>query len=375
MKIKHKLGIVFILLLISIFVLVSNLRSDNEQIEIGVIAPLTGPTAWWGEYVKQGIELAYEELPLDERENIKLIWEDDQCSSQKGFGALRKLIMIDKVKYVLGPLCNEVSIPTENIFDENKVVSLTTGLPDSKIANMGEYHFSYLPEIKFLMEELAKYSYYTSNNRRIAIISLNDAYGYENYLGFKEYFENYGGKVVAEEFFDKSDTDMKVQLSKIKASNPDSILLIAYGPSLINVLKQMEELGISGMDIYGINSFEAPSLLLEVPELAEGIVYPRPADKGASDSVRKFTELYEQKYGAENGVYTSNAYDSFKILINAIKKCGYDNQECVKKELSSVKDYAGANGLLSVDERGVGTYRGVMLKTVKNRGFVSIKND
>ena len=171
MKIKHKLGIVFILLLISIFVLVSNLRSDNEQIEIGVIAPLTGPTAWWGEYVKQGIELAYEELPLDERENIKLIWEDDQCSSQKGFGALRKLIMIDKVKYVLGPLCNEVSIPTENIFDENKVVSLTTGLPDSKIANMGEYHFSYLPEIKFLMEELAKYSYYTSNNRRIAIIS------------------------------------------------------------------------------------------------------------------------------------------------------------------------------------------------------------
>lgn len=346
--------------------------SKNEKIKIGVSAPLTGPTAWWGDYVKQGIDMALEEVPDEEKENIILIWEDDQCSSQKGINAIQKLIFVDKVKYVIGPLCNEVSIPTENLFEDNKVISLTTGLPNKEIAEMGDYHFSFLPEIGFLMKELARYSYYESNNRKIAILSLEDSYGYENYIYFKEYFENYGGEVIAEEFFDKYDTDMKTQLTKIKASGPDSILLVAYGPALINILRQMEELGMDNVEKYGINSFESPSLLVESSDLAEGVVYPRPADKTSRKSVEAFTRNYKNKYGSENGVYSSNAYDSFNLLYWAIKECGYKEDRCIIEKLSSIENYSGANGILNVDSRGVGTYNGVMLKTVKGGTFVQL---
>ncbi len=60
------------------------------------------------------------------------------------------------------------------------------------------------------------------------------------------------------------------------------------------------------------------------------------------------------------------------ISIKAIKKCGYDNVDCVQKQFASIKDYSGANGLLSVDERGVGNYKEIMLKIVRNGKIVKL---
>ena len=61
-------------------------------------------------------------------------------------------------------------------------------------------------------------------------------------------------------------------------------------------------------------------------------------------------------------------------MIKAIELCRYSNVECVREELASLENYEGANGLLSVDDKGVGTYKEIRLKTLKNGKFVPLED-
>jgi branched-chain amino acid transport system substrate-binding protein len=305
--------------------------------------------------------------------NIELIYEDDMCLGNEATKAVEKLIQINKVDYILGPLCNVASLATENQFVNNEVISLTLGMPNNQIANMGRYHFSFLPEIEIMMKELANYIYKNTENRKLAILYLNDNYGYENYKHFSKYFAELGGEITITETFEKSDTVTRTQLTKIKNKDSDAVLLAAYGPHLINAIKEMRELNIN-LSIFGIQAFETPVILTEIPELAEGIVYPTPTDKKIPESAKDYARRYALTYGTSADVYSANAFDSLKILVSAITKCGNQNNNCIIEELNKVKDYNGANGILSVDERGVGQYKGVLLKTVRDGEFVPLKN-
>ena len=62
--------------------------------------------------------------------------------------------MTDGVKYIIGPMCNEATLSTESLFEDNKVIALTIGVPSNNIANMGSYHFSFSPEIEYLMKKI-----------------------------------------------------------------------------------------------------------------------------------------------------------------------------------------------------------------------------
>jgi branched-chain amino acid transport system substrate-binding protein len=145
-------------------------------------------------------------------------------------------------------------------------------------------------------------------------------------------------------------------------------MIIAHTGELNNILKQLEEQRLGDLPKFGIHAAETPVLMQNIG-LAEGLIYGYPADKTNTESGKKYAEMYKSKYGVDPDPSSSNVYDSFNILLAAINKCGYENNECVKDELANLKDYQGSNGNLSVDGRGVGTYKEIMLKTVRNSKF------
>ncbi len=346
----------------------------SEKVKIGVMAPFSGPSAKFGEFVRQGIDIALEEMPAEEKNNFEFIYEDDQCNSREAITAAQKLIFVDKVKYVLGPLCNESVIPTEAIFEQNKVISLTTGQPNTKIAEMGSYHFAYLPEIKTSMRELAREAYLLGS-KKIGIIYIEGDYGYENYYYFKKYFEENGGEVVDLEMISQANNDFPTLLVKIKEKKPDSILLAVYGANLVSLLQQMEKFGMNSLKRYSINAFETPLVIKEVPIFAEGIIYPAAKGKDQTNASIEYYKKFSEKYGAAPDIYSGNVRDYIKILSSSIKECGKNNCDCVLYKLASIKNYPGTNGTFSVDERGVGIYDSVMLRTVKDGKFVSFNSD
>jgi branched-chain amino acid transport system substrate-binding protein len=359
---------IVVVLIVALIIVVTIYGNKKENvIKIGFVGPFTGNSAIFGEYMERGLALAKEKMG-DDFSRVEIIREDDMCSAKNAISAVQKLITLDKVKYIIGPLCNESSLATENLFEDNKVISLTVGLPSNAIANMGEYHFSFAPEIEYLMKAVTS-EFKDQSLKKVAVIHMISPFEEENYKHFVKYYKETGGEIVADEAVVKGTTDFKSIILKIKNARPDSLILIAHTGELNNILKQLGDQGLLYLPKFSIHAAQT-GLLAQVSDLAESLIYPYPADKSGIPAAEEYANAYRVKFNTDPEPSSVNVYDSINILIKAVDKCGYDNTSCVQKYFASLKDYQGANGSLSVDNRGVGMYKEIMLKTVSKGKFV-----
>ncbi len=94
----------YLLRLLPFFLLLPVLTHADAKYKVGVILPLSGPASSLGNYLKKGIDLAYEQLSATQRENLSVLYEDDQLTAVKTVAAAQKLVNVDKVNalFVLG---------------------------------------------------------------------------------------------------------------------------------------------------------------------------------------------------------------------------------------------------------------------------------
>jgi branched-chain amino acid transport system substrate-binding protein len=363
-----KISIITCVAIIIIGVLIWKGPNQETVIKIGVVGPFTGSAASFGDLMQRGLDLGLASLTDEQKSRIQIIKEDDACSGKNAVSAVKKLIEVDKVNYIIGPLCNESTLATETLFEDNKVISVSIGLPSNKIAEMGPYHFSFSPEIEYLMKTLSQ-KVIDENMHRVAVIHITSAMEEENYSNFVKHFRELGGVIVADEAAPKGASDFRDLVLKVKQSKPDAIVIMAYREGELNtLLKQLSDAGLGNLPKFGIHAVQTPAVL-NVKDLAEGLIYPYPADKTANESAAAYARMYREKYDADPDISSSNTYDSLRIFVTSIEKCGYSNKECVRDSIAQLKNYQGANGSLSLDERGVGTYKEIMLKVVHDGKF------
>ncbi|MEK6959737.1 MAG: ABC transporter substrate-binding protein [Nanoarchaeota archaeon] len=330
----------------------------------GVMAPMTGLSAALGKQMMQGVELAANESG----NQIKLIIEDDQCDAKAGVTAAKKLIEIDHVDAILGPICTVAILPTAEMVEDAKTPRITTGMVVQKTASAGDYHFSFLPELKHQMNAIAKYAK-AQGIKSVGTLALDDDLGREGISELKRSLARDGIDLTEEEYFDKAESDYRTMISKIKETNAQGIYVLGYSTNMIQIVKQADEVGFF-VPILTWNLFQDPASI-KLDNLSDSVVYTYPEDPRELSVKTAFKKRFMERFGQEPTLYAANAYDSYMILDLAVKSCGKDN-ECVKSKLASVKDYEGGNGFISVDDRGVGQRPEVSIKAVRNGKFVTI---
>jgi len=335
--------------------------STTDQVKVGVMGPMSGPSAFFGTFMNNGMSLALEEINSD----IAFIVEDSQCAGQEAVNAAKKLLEIDRVDYIIGPLCNEAVLATKPYFEKTDVISIYVGVPSEEIASLGKNYYSFLPEIPYLMKAISD-EMNKNNIQKVGILSLRSPFTDENR---KHFIKNFNGEIVSDEEALFGDRDFRTQLLKIKESKPEAVFLISLQQELNNMLRQMEELGID-VPVYSIHTTETPQIL-EVSELAEGIIYPYPSDERPSSAAGDYKKKYFERFNFGADPYSANVYDGIMILDKFLIECNND-KACVQEKLDNLKDYEGANGFLTLDERGSGTYKAIMLKTLLNGEFVKL---
>lgn len=350
----------------------SKQKFSDEVIKIGVVGPLSGPSAVFGEYMNRGIELAMADLDPQVRDRIVIVREDDTCTGPNAISAVNKLIQIEGVKYTIGPLCNAATVATEKIYDDSGVISLTSGVPSKQIADMGPNHFSFSPEIENLMKTLAEYMRGESL-ARVGVLYVTDAFGQENLDQFTKHFESNGAQVVLAEGVEKGAMDLRTSILKIKSANPDSILVMLTGGSAVNALKEITVQGLGDIPTFGVHGIQSADTLTGAGADAEGVIYPYPA----SDVSTEVSEEYEADYLAEyqqmTELYSMNVYDSLTVLVGAIQECGYADTLCVQETIAKTRGHKGASGVITLDERGVSTFQKALLKIIRDGKFQKLE--
>lgn len=297
--------------------------SDKNEIKIGVITPLTGDGATYGEATKRGIELA-----LGDRKDIKLIYEDSKLNQKDSVNAIKKLIFQDKVDAIFGPFASSNVLAVAPIAEKNKVLLFTASATADDIKNAGQYIFRNVPANKMQGVTAANFIKNKLNKNSVYIYNMYNDYGISLKKSFVEQSSKLDLTIVAEGSFQPKEKNFKSVLLKIKSVNPDVVFFPGHYTECGLILKQAREIGITSIFI-GTDGAYSPTLIDIAKESAEGSYYTLMAIDKKTQKYKNFEDNYKKRYNNEPDTYATYAYDAFNILLSL------NFQENLLKQLTS----------------------------------------
>jgi branched-chain amino acid transport system substrate-binding protein len=350
-------------------------RGGGDDFTVGVVAPLTGDNAKYGESAKRALELCADELNAASGvrgKKIRLIFEDSQGTPQKGVTAFQKLITIDRVPVVIGDLLSTSTLAIAPIAERNRVVLLSPTSSAPKITDTGDYIFRNVASDVFEGRVVADAAIDRLGVTRVAVISINNDYGAGMVEVFRKRFKERGGMIVSEETYAQNASDFRTQLTKIADAKPEVIYMVGYR-ELGQLLKQATDLGLEARFLSNV-LFEDPEILKIAGPMAEGVIYSsRAYDSESNDpTIRKFVDGYRARYSDTPDVFAAYSYDAMRILALAVERNGVTSDD-IRSGLYSIKDFQGVCGLTSFDENG-DVIQPAFLKTVRNGKFVWLED-
>ncbi|MBN9424104.1 MAG: ABC transporter substrate-binding protein [Candidatus Accumulibacter sp. 66-26] len=297
--------------------------AQAADIKIGVAEALTGGAAQYGVSIRNGFQLAAEEINAKGGINgnkIQLVIEDEQGKKEEGINVFKKLIFQDKVLMVFGPTLSNSMFAAGPVANAAKTVVFGTSTTANGITDVGPYVFrNSVMESDVLPVTVATATKHYKLKQVAVIYGNDDAFTKSGYDVFKKVLEDQKLPVTTTETYVKGDVDFKAQLTKIKASNPDAVVCSCLAEEAANIMLQARGLGIKAPFIGG-NGFNSPKLF-EISKLAgEGTFVGSPwANTNPTPVNKAFVAAYVKKYNAEPNQFAAQGYDALYIAATALK--------------------------------------------------------
>lgn len=345
---------------------------DVAEVKIGLLMPLTGPRADGGEFARNALIIATEEIGAGKNRKFKLapIYEDSQYDPKVAVSGLTKLINLDGVNFVIGPHGSSEVLAAAPVAEQNKILMLVPAAQSDEISDAGDYIFRVIHNSA---QEAPMSAAFVAKNMKgdsLPFLALNTAITDSYLKNFTPTFEAAGKKIGVVERFSSTAGDFRTELLKIKAAQPLEIFLIATPKHAGLILKQADELGLKAQ-FYNIG-VEGPELITVAGPLADGLIYPYSYDVDNDEPrVKAFASAYQARFGGAPDTVAANVYDSAYLLSDCFERVGV-KVEVVKLCLYGTSNFTGASGTFSIDERG-DAIKNIFFKTIKNGQFVRLE--
>ncbi|HEY0907781.1 MAG TPA: ABC transporter substrate-binding protein [Candidatus Paceibacterota bacterium] len=260
---KYKIFIACITLLALICGAAAFSTKDSEAISIGVISPLTGDVAYWGESARAGWNLAVKDLS-SEGIKVNIIAEDGGLDPAKALSAAQKLVNIDGVKALYVEF-NPASISVSSFLKDKEVVEIYDATPVSPLALSGNFFKTYLnyKESCATAAEVLKERGFA----RIGMLKMNLEHGDLCVKGVASVF----GDGVMVEPYNQGTTDFRTALSKLAAAKAEVVFHSSFQPETLISLEQMRTLGMKQQFVALSETF-TPDVASDKKRLIEGAI-------------------------------------------------------------------------------------------------------
>lgn len=326
-------------------------------VKIGSASPLTGPQAHIGIDIRNGVQLAIEDLNATgveiggKKVKLELVYEDDEANPTKATTVAQKLVDA-KVAAVVGHFNSGASIPASKIYADGGIpqISPSSTNPDYTLKGF-KTTFRVVAHDGHQGPTLARFAVNTLKTKNIAVIDDSTSYGQGLADNFEAAAKTLGAKIVAREQTTDKDTDFKAILTKIKGKKPDLIMFGGIDPQAAPMIKQMKELGIKAAFIGG-DGIQTPNLIKLAGDAAEGVMASIPGlPKDQMPGGKAFLEKYKTKFNQEVELYAPMGYDAVFVFVEAMKRAGSADPAKFLPEISKT-DYQGVIGPIAFDDKG-----------------------
>jgi len=301
-----------------------SLSALAADIKLGAAEALSGPASQYGQSIKNGLQLAVDELNAAggvKGNKISIQFEDEAGKKEQAIDVFKKLIFQDKVLMLFGPTLSNSAQAADPIAQAAKVVVFGTSNTADGITSIGDHVFRNSVTEADVLPETLRVAIKQAKIGKVAVLYGNDdVFTKSGYDAFKKALENLKVPVTTTETFAKGDVDFKAQLTKIKANGADAIVLSALIAEGAPIMVQARQLGID-LPFIGGNGMNSVKIFDLAKEKSDNLWVGSPWALGNQTKENQhFVVAYTQKYKSAPDQFGAQAYDAMNIVATALGK-------------------------------------------------------
>lgn len=324
-----------------------------NEILIGEYSAMTGTTATFGQSTHRGLMMAVDEINAAGGvlgKKIRLLTEDTQSKPEEAATAVTKLITRDGVKAVIGEVSSSRSLAAAPICQANGVPMVSNASTNPEVTKKGDYIFRVCYIDPFQGEVMARFAYNTLGIRKAAILKdIKNDYSIGLAQYFEETFVKLGGQIVAAQAYSEGDIDFKAQLTALKATEPEAVIVPGYYTEAALVVKQARELNMT-MPFIGGDGWDSAKLVEIGGQSMNNTYFSTAYTADDPDSVvQNFVTKYTTRYNEKPDAFAALGYDAGLILFDAIRRAGSADGPALRDALKATRDVRGVTGSITID--------------------------
>lgn len=331
--------------------------SGPEQPTVGLVLPLSGPSAIHGESVERGVRLAQEVL-AERREmgaypySVALEVKDSAGDPERAAAELEALYGLGVVAAIGGSTDAETRAMADVSRAQERVLVSPTALGGAP-AEASRHVFRLHPSATREADKMGSFALLELGLRSSVILVPKGPEGVELVSAFRTQFERDGEVLEVVEYL-PAEAAVDDAVDTVLANRPQAVYLAVSeaDPVAREVVRELERRRYRGA-ILTTSAFAAPGVLSEQGGPGEGLILSRGAFDLAGDApeVAEFVEAYRARYGEMPNAYAAYGYDAMMVVARALV-----DQEAspiqLWKGLKGLSGYRGVTGFIQFDEQG-----------------------
>lgn len=344
--------------------------ASAQEYRVGFVSAITGPASSLGVPERDVAVMIQKELeaaggitgPDGKRHPVKILIHDDESKADTTVRLAKKLIAEDQVHVLIASSQSPTSLAVVPVVTEAKVPLISMASSHAIVTPVKERYWVFKTPQSNIHVSTHQVKYLQAKGfKKIASLYVNDAFGEDSRRGLAATIKDSGIEVVYEDKFEQADKDMTPQLTKVKASGAQALIVHAIPPSASIITKQFRDLGLTIPLIHNHGVGNKPFIDL-AGGAADGVIFPigkmlvaesLPDADPQKKVLLDFVAWYEKGTGKPRSTFAGHAWDALQMTFMAFGKVAptmpLDQARAkIRDELEKVRNFAGTGGMFNM---------------------------
>ncbi len=348
-------SLVMCLLAVGVLAALPGAAPAAEPIRIGAIFSVTGLASFLGEPERNTAKML--EADINRAGGllgrpVELVIYDDETDATKAVTAADRLLKRDQVVAVVGPSTSGNTLAIIPRFEAAKVPLISCAAAKKIVDPVKPWVFK-TPQSDFLAVKKI-YQHATQQGiKRIAILTVSDAFGAAGREELQAVAGPAGMTIVADEVYGPKDTDMTAQLTRIKGADAQAIVVWGTNPGPAVIARNRVQLGIT-LPLYMSHGVASMKFIeLAGAKNAEGILLPAgrlivadqlPASDPEKALLTDYSRKYEQEFHQPVSTFGGHAWDGIMLVTRAIQDAKSAQSAAIRDALEKIRGFWATDG-------------------------------
>ncbi len=324
----------------------------DEATPIGAVLPLTGEDSVYGDPVRKGVELAYEEI-LAAGEPLDLQIVDSESDPEKAKELLRQQFDDRGALVALGGVTSAEAKTMIAVAERSDKILLSPTASAPELSGLSRSFYRIFPSDFAAAGRMAQFVSQDLKVEEVVVIAEGSQEYAQGIQGaFQSAYEGYGGQVVETLEFPTNTVDFSGFVDRVMTLEPLAVYITAYGEAVGQIIAELRSRGYKGK-VLTTSAFASPRFIVPAGNAANGVILTQSVFELDSDHahIKHFVDGYKAKYGEDPDIFAAHGYDALRVIAAALEgRPALPNE--VPGGLRDIEDFLGVTGSIQFNEKG-----------------------